>query len=209
MYDKLKYVGKDSRENRGMSCITTKHWSAKIADRNSLSLPESRNFTLRRVLRTSPFAAKLAVTSAKLREAKVDPSARCMMLFAQAAEILARFLSSPVRIALYIAASALRSNKATKKNRLRKERFFFYVFLNTPLNYCLLVCPFFARAKKERKKARKEGDCEAPSLTSSTPSQGRSLTAGCEQTSIKYQKIEVFNRRFSVCDGYVSTNYIT
>ena len=125
MYDKLKYVGKDSRENRGMSCITTKHWSAKIADRNSLLLPESRNFTRRRDLRTSPFVAKLAVTSARQREAREDPSARCMMQFAQAVEILARFLSSPVRIALYTAASALRSNKA-KTKRPRSGLFVLY-----------------------------------------------------------------------------------
>ncbi len=66
---------------------------------------------LRRALRTSLSVARLAAISAKPREAKQDPSARCMMRFAQAAEILARFLSSPVRIALYTAASASRSNK--------------------------------------------------------------------------------------------------
>jgi hypothetical protein len=94
-----------------MSCITTKHWSAKIADRNSLLLPESRNFTQRRVLRTSPFVARLAETSVRQREARLRLSVRCMMQFAQAAEILARYLSSLVRIALYTAASASRSNK--------------------------------------------------------------------------------------------------
>ena len=66
---------------------------------------------LRRVLRTSPFAARLAAISVRPREATLSPSARCMMRFAQAVEILARFLSSPVKIALYIAASASRSNK--------------------------------------------------------------------------------------------------
>ena len=73
----------------------------------------------RRDLRTSPFVAKLAATSARQREAKADPNARCMMQFAQAAEILARFLSSPVRIALYTAASASRSNKVKKQKRPR------------------------------------------------------------------------------------------
>ena len=66
---------------------------------------------LRRVLRTSPFAARLAAISVRPREATLSPSARCMMRFAQAVEILARFLSSPVKIALYIAASASRNNK--------------------------------------------------------------------------------------------------
>lgn len=65
----------------------------------------------RRVLRTSPFVAKLAATSVRQREARVSPSVRCMMQFAQAAEMLARFPSSLVRIALYIAASASRNNK--------------------------------------------------------------------------------------------------
>ena len=108
-----------------MSCITTKHWSAKIADKNSLLLPEGRNFMPRRVLRTSPFVAKLAATSVRQREARVSPSARCMMQFAQAAEILARFLSSPVRIALYTAASASRSNKVKfERSRLTEPTSF-------------------------------------------------------------------------------------
>ena len=65
----------------------------------------------RRDLRTSPSVARLAATSARQREAKARQSARCMMQFVQAAETTARFLSSPVRIALYIAASASRNNK--------------------------------------------------------------------------------------------------
>ena len=80
----------------------------------------------RRDLKTSPSVAKLAVTSARQREAKQSPSARCMMRFAQAAEILARFLSSPVRIALYTAASASRSNKVKRK---KTELFGFGLFI--------------------------------------------------------------------------------
>ena len=105
----------DSQENRGMSCITTKHWSAKIADRNSFSLQESRNFTQRRVLRTSPFVARLAATSARQREARANPNARCTRQFAQLAEILARFPSSLARIALYTVTIATRSNKVKKQ----------------------------------------------------------------------------------------------
>ena len=98
-----------------MSCITTKHWSARIADRNSLLLPESRSFTLKRDLRTSPFVARLAEISVRQREARVSPRARCMMQFAQAAVTNVRFPSSLVRTAPYIAVSALRSNKVKKK----------------------------------------------------------------------------------------------
>ena len=59
------------------------------------------------------------------------------------------------------------------------------------INYCFSLCPFFARAKKERKKARREGDCDAPSWNSSTPSQGRSLTAVCEQIPIKIMRTKL------------------
>ena len=65
----------------------------------------------RRVLRTSPFVARLAATSARQREARVDPNARCTRQFALLAETPARFPSSLARIALYTAASASRSNK--------------------------------------------------------------------------------------------------
>ena len=71
----------------------------------------------RRVLKTSPSVARLAATSARQREAKQDPSVRCMMQFAQAAVTIARYLSSPATIVLYIAASALKSNSENKKDR--------------------------------------------------------------------------------------------
>ena len=43
-------------------------------------------------------------------------------------------------------------------------------FVNKQLNY--LYCPFFARAKKERKKARWEGVCERPPKPTLRPRRG-------------------------------------
>lgn len=110
-----------------MSCITTKHWSAKIADKNSLLLQESRNFMPRRALKTNLFVAKLAETNAKPREAKARQNARCTMRFAQVAEILVRFRSSLVKIVRYIAASASRSDRREKTDFA--VGFFLFLFL--------------------------------------------------------------------------------
>ena len=51
------------------------------------------------------------------------------------------------------------------------------------IKYCFSLCPFFARAKKERKKARREGDCERPPDPTLRPRRG----AASRRYASKYQ----------------------
>ena len=71
---------------------------------NLYSQPASRSFMQKKALLTSLSAARHAVTHAKM---PLAVNAKCLMQYAHHAEALQRFLSVPVKTALFIAASAL------------------------------------------------------------------------------------------------------
>jgi hypothetical protein len=86
---------------RGITCLTTKLSSAKIAARNSPSQQVSRNFTKKKALQMSLSAAKHAETHAKAAATAVP--ARCMMQFAHHAVQPAKFPLSPATTDPFIA----------------------------------------------------------------------------------------------------------
>jgi hypothetical protein len=88
-------------QSEGMSCIKTKHWSAKTAAKNSSSQPANRNFTHPEVSRTSPRDVKLAVTQERTQTSHKESFSQLPAL--TAARKL-KFLSSPVTTDQFIAA---------------------------------------------------------------------------------------------------------
>jgi len=94
---------------RGISCTKTRPWSARIADKNSLLLPVSRNFMLKKALPTNPSAARHAEMHARLLPVKTVELAVCMTLYALSAARSVRFLLSPTMTVRYIAATASRN----------------------------------------------------------------------------------------------------
>ncbi len=97
---------------RGISCTTTRPWSAKIADKNSLLLPASRSFMLKKALLTYRSAARAAAARARavLAGTAVVVPVRCTMQYVLSAEHPAGFLLSPAETALFTAATVSEDN---------------------------------------------------------------------------------------------------
>lgn len=117
-----KQPNKASYFKRGISCFKTKPSFVRIADKTSFLLPANRSFSLRKALPMNPSVANPAATLA--REApgtERAATARCSVPSVQAAEKLAKFLSSRAEIVLSIAAivSVNKSNLALAPLRRR------------------------------------------------------------------------------------------
>jgi hypothetical protein len=102
--------------------------SAKIADRNSLSLPASRNFSRKRASQTSHSVAVVAATYAKEVHVKAPP-ARCSTPFAQSVVKSVRFLLNLRMIARFTAAivSEKSDSKLMKIQKARPVRSVLFV----------------------------------------------------------------------------------
>ena len=96
------------------TCTKTRLLFAKTAERNSFSPPVNRNSMQKKDLKTSPDVAASAVRQSATLSA--DPE-RCSTLFAQSAEHLLRFPSSPRKIVLFTAMLALKLTVHNKQIR--------------------------------------------------------------------------------------------
>ena len=121
---------------RGISCTLTRPWSARNADKNSLSLPASRNFMPRRASPTSPSAARNAAQSVKTLPTTAH--ARCSTLSAQSAESPARFPSSRAPTVPYTAATASEINSSSDPIRSIRRG----LPTGSPLRFCLFKFTF-------------------------------------------------------------------
>ena len=109
-------LGKLLISKRGKkACTRTRSLSAKNAARSSSSLLENRNFMLRRVLSMNPKDAKSAVMPERTL---ASPSVKCLMLYVQHAENLARFHSSQEKIAPYTAVNASPKSRSSNNRHL-------------------------------------------------------------------------------------------
>ena len=85
-----------------VSCIKTKPFNAKTADKTLFLRSENRNFMLKEDSRTNLRDAKIAATQEKARG---NPKKKCMSRHARNAAAKRKFRSSPVRTDLFTAAN--------------------------------------------------------------------------------------------------------
>lgn len=129
---------KASYFKRGISCFKTKPSFARIADKTSFLLPVNRSFLLRKALPMNLSVANPAATLVReTPETEMAATARCSMPSAQAAEKLAKFLSSRAEIVLFIAAIVSVNKLNLALAPLRRRIFYMLAFLITDMEYGL------------------------------------------------------------------------
>ena len=116
LYNSTRKPIKTSRNYGKRYFMYTRPWSARNADKNSLSLPVSRSFMPRRASPTSPSAAKSAAQSAKTPPTTAH--ARCMTQSAPNAERNAKFPLSPAPTVPSTAATASEINSSDPETKM-------------------------------------------------------------------------------------------
>lgn len=127
---------------RGISCTQTRLWSARIADRNSLLLPVSRNFMRKKGSRMNRSAAKPVARLVRTQPAEPMATARCLTLSALPAAKLARFplsLTMTVRSTAAIVLKTISNLSSYDASRNTGRIFSSLRFWRLDLEFCVFL----------------------------------------------------------------------